>query len=298
MRVKTDTRIAIQNILFLTDFSEPSERALPYALAIARNYGAAIHALHVMMPQPYPYTTPELMALGQEAQEEAAEAEMQKLNATLDGVAHDMAVVRGFDMWDSVKAAVENTTADLIVLGTHGRTGAGKLLLGSIAEDIFRRSEIPVLTVGPAAHNGVHGAANFHNILFATDFTPHSLAAAPYAISLAQENDARLTMLHIIGEAETRGGEAVERASIDRTLDKLAHLVPTDAQSWCKPEALLGFGKAAERILETAKDKHADLIVLGVRNAGNYPGAATHLGRAVAHKIVAHAACPVLTVRG
>ena len=81
-------------------------------------------------------------------------------------------------------------------------------------------------------------------------------------------------------------------------MHELYEIIPEGAELWCQPEATVRFGNPAERILEAAEEHEADLIVLGVRDAAGRLGAATHLERATAHKVVAHAICPVLTVRG
>lgn len=290
------TRIAIKNILFLTDFSEPSEAALPFLVSLARGYQAKIHALHVLLPEPMTYATPESLAAALDAQDECAQLGKQHLEAQLVGIAHDVSIVRSVNVWEATEEAMRSCAADMVVLGTHGRTGAQKLLLGSVAEDIFRRSPVPVLTIGPFARIGAHNAGRFHCVLFATDFTPHSLCAAPYAISLAQENQARLILFHVIRESERqyRAGKAV--SAVDESMQKLEAIVPEGAELRHRREVVLGYGEPAERILQVSREDHADLIVLGV--SSRHLGAATHLGRAVAHRVVANAACPVLTVRG
>jgi nucleotide-binding universal stress UspA family protein len=295
---ETGTRLTLKNILFLTDFSEPSEAALPFAVAMARGYGATIHALHVLTPAAYSNSRPEICFVAMEAEEETAQAEIERVDARLTGLAHESMVVRGFAVWPALEQAMENCSADLIVLGTHGRTGAQKFLLGSVAEEIFRRSSVPVLTIGPHVHSGTHNGAKFHRVLFATDFTPESLAAAPYALSLAQENKARLLLLHVVRDHEQRKEEALGESSVANIMYKLNDLVPNEAEQWCRPETVVEFGDPAERIVGAAKARGADLIVLGVRGAAGHLGAATHLERTTAHKVVAHAACPVLTVRG
>jgi nucleotide-binding universal stress UspA family protein len=295
---ETGTRLTLKNILFLTDFSEPSEAALPFAVAIAREYGATIHALHVLTPAAYSNSRPEVCFVAMEAEEETAQSEIERVDARLTGLAHESMVVRGFSVWPTLEQAMENSSADLIVLGTHGRTGAQKFLLGSVAEEIFRRSSVPVLTIGPHVHSGAHNGAKFHRVLFATDFTPESLAAAPYAVSLAQENKARLLLLHVVRDHEQRKEEALGESSVANIMYKLDDLVRNEAELWCRPETVVEFGDPAERILGAAKERGADLIVLGVRGAAGHLGAATHLGRTTAHKVVAHAGCPVLTVRG
>jgi nucleotide-binding universal stress UspA family protein len=295
---ETGTRLTLKNILFLTDFSEPSEAALPFAVAMAREYGATIHALHVLTPAAYSNSRPEVCFVAMEAEEETAQSEIERVDARLTGLAHESMVVRGFAVWPTLEQAMENCSADLIVLGTHGRTGAQKFLLGSVAEEIFRRSSVPVLTIGPHVHSGTHNGAKFHRVLFATDFTPESLAAAPYALSLAQENKARLLLLHVVRDHEQRKEEALGESSVANILYKLNDLVPNEAELWCRPETVVEFGDPAERILGAANERGADLIVLGVRGAPGHLGAATHLERTTAHKVVAHAGCPVLTVRG
>ncbi|HXX20105.1 MAG TPA: universal stress protein [Candidatus Acidoferrum sp.] len=296
--VQTGSRVVLKNVLYLTDFSEPSEAALPFASSIAREYGAKVYAYHVLIPATYTYTTPELTAAAIEGQEEAALANMQRVDAHLSGLPHETIVERGTGIWSSLEQAMKDYEIDLIVLGTHGRTGAQKLLMGSVAEEVFRRSHVPVLTIGPGERRGAHRGARFRHVLFATDFSAEALAAAPYALSMAQENEARLTLLHVMKEPETKPFDKATEDAISSALFQLHEIVPETAESWCRPEAVVEFGNAAEQILKTAMERGADLIVLGVRGGRGVPGAATHLERATAHKVVVHALCPVLTVRG
>ena len=295
---ETSTRIAFKNILFLTDFSEPSEVALPFAVAIAREYGATVHAIHVLMLPSYSYLSPNTLTLAIEAQEENAQVEMKRVESQLISVPHEVSVVRGAEVWPVVEQQIADQHADMIVLGTHGRTGAQRLLLGSVAEGILRQTRIPVLTVGPEVPWAVHNGAPFHRVLFATDFSSESIAAAPYAVSFAQENQAGLILLHVL---PLRGPDAKRHAdepSVANILHELHGLVPPDAELWCRPETVVEYGHVAERILHAAAERRADLIVLGVRSAAGHLQAATHLGRTIARQIVVHAKCPVLTVRG
>jgi len=289
--------IALKNILFLTDFSEPSEAALPFATAIGRGYGAAIHALHVLLPTPTSYMAPDLTGAAIAATEENAQAEMQRIESQLAGLRHETIVERGAAVWPVVQQAIKDYKIDLVVLGTHGRTGAEKFLLGSVAEEIFRRSPVPVLTIGPNVRSGVHSGARFHRVLFATDFSAESLAASEYAVSLAQESQARLLLLHVIRQREQAKEQREFELSVAEAIHQLYSIVPEDTKLDCPPEVAVEYGEPAIRIVETAKERGADLIVLGVRNAEGRLGAATHLERATAHKVVAHAGCPVLTVQ-
>jgi nucleotide-binding universal stress UspA family protein len=292
------TQLKFKNILYLTDFSEPSEAALPFAAAIARKYGANVHALHVLVPNPYVYATASSLGMVQEAEEESAKAAMQRVESQLAGVSNDAILERGAEVWPTIEQTMKERHIDLIVLGTHGRTGAQKLLLGSVAEEIFRRSPVPVLTIGPNVRVGLHNGAQFHRILFATDFSPEAAAAASYAVSLAQETHARLLSLHVIPLRESHEEQQQVDLSVAEAIHQLYEVVPKNVELDAPQEVAVEYGDAAGRILEVAKRRIADLIVLGVRGAEGRLGAATHLERATAHKVVAHAGCPVLTVRG
>jgi len=187
---------------------------------------------------------------------------------------------------------------DLVILGTHGRTGALKLLMGSIAEEIFRKSNAPVLTIGPSVRNGAHNGGRFHNILYATDFSTEADAAAPYALSFAEESQARLTLLHVLPEPNSRRDPKSPNESVADAMHWMQRLVPKGAGNWCRPETMVRFGNPGERILEYAKETAADLIVMGVRAPRTGVGLGTHFERATAHRVVTQAICPVLTMRG
>jgi nucleotide-binding universal stress UspA family protein len=289
-KIAKSTRISLKNVLYLTDFSEPSEAAMPFAVAIANDYGAKVHVLHVLTP-----VIPETCVEAIHADEDLANAEMEKVDSQLAGIAHDTATARGVGVWPAIQQAIHERNIDLLVLGTHGRTRAQKLLLGSFAEEILRRSSVPVLTIGPHVQKNIATSGAFHSILFATDFSKPCEAAAPFAVSLAEENDAQLILLYVAPKPGTNEQGELGVANVMQSLDDI---VPSDARRWCHPLPILQYGDAADRILEVAIERGADLIVLGVRDAAGHLGAATHLERAIAHKVVAHARCPVLTVRG
>jgi nucleotide-binding universal stress UspA family protein len=228
-----------------------------------------------------------------------AEAEMKKIRSEIAGIACDTTMTRGMALWEAIERTIAEHHVDLIVAGTHGRTGVPKLLLGSVAEEVFRRSPVPVLTVGPHAGSNISNGVRFNRVLFATDFGVESEAAAPYALSLAQDNHAQLILLHVMRKASARNPADVKEfeEAVARAIDRLYKIIPNDAALYPSPEVLVEYGEPSDRIMEVAKERRADLIVLGVRNAAEHLGAATHLERAIAHKVVTHAVCPVLTVR-
>src|SRR6516164_1715495 len=104
---------------------------------------------------------------------------MVKIGSQLTGVAHDIAVVRGAAIWPALEPVISCHNIDLIVLGTRGRAGLQKRLRGSVAEEIFRRSTVSVLTIGPDVWKSTSAEGHFRSVLFATDFSASSLTAAP-----------------------------------------------------------------------------------------------------------------------
>jgi nucleotide-binding universal stress UspA family protein len=289
-------RVELNNVLFLTDFSWASDWALPFVREIAQEYGAKVTALHVAVPDALAYMTPDSTAAAIALQHDSALSEMKRVEAKLDGIAHQTKVIAAKSVWSAVEVLLRQEHVDLVVVGTHGRTGLPKLLLGSTAEEIFRCSPVAVITVGPAARVDVQKGAHWQRVLFATDFSPESLAAAAHAISFAEENYAQLTLVHVIEMAGARKEAKQAGLSVAEAMHRLHELVPAEAELWCRPETGVEHGEPAGRILALAEEKKADLIVLGVRNR-NHVMVTSHLVNSIPHTIVVHASCPVLTVR-
>jgi nucleotide-binding universal stress UspA family protein len=296
--LQANKRIALKSILFLTDFSETSATAAPFATSIARAYGSVVCALHVLVPLAYTYMTPEVAATLLDDEEDRAKAEMQRVEAQFSGLPSEVMIERGAAVWPVLSEVLRQREIDLIVLGTHGRTGVQKLLLGSSAEEVFRRAHVPVLTIGPAVQSGTHNGGRVRCVLFATDFNGVSTAAAPYAISFAQENQSRLLLLHVLPKPKPGKPESEGDLSIAEALHRLQELVPAEAELWCRPKPMVQYGNPAEQIVAAAQQCGADLIVLGVRGMDRLVGAATRVDRAIAYQVVVNARCPVLTVRG
>jgi nucleotide-binding universal stress UspA family protein len=290
------TRVDLKNILVCTDCSEAATDAFPYAAGLARHFGAKLEVFYVRPSSLYSLLPPEGWAAVSEAAGSRARQEAQRLLGPYPGIKSEVIIADG-QLWPALQSEIENKSIDLIVMGTRGRTGMAKLAMGSTAEEIFRQAPCAVLTVGPFAPLQPRREGEVSEILFATDFSPESLAAAPYAIALAQEYQAKLTFLHVISDPKT--GELVSPADLVPASERLLRdMVPPEAELWCQPNFMVERGAAAEKILDVARRKKADVIVLGVRQPGGVPGAATHLPFAIAHQVVSHAPCPVLTVRG
>src|SRR5215813_10790540 len=292
--VAISSRVQIKNIVFATDFSNTAAAALPVAAQIAKSFGAKLFAVHAKTPENYALPTTEVWpAANAEVEENTVELRRDLYNR-FPGVESDVLIGEG-SVWGVVEAVAEDRKADLIVVGTSGRRGIGKFVLGSAAEEILRRARCPVLTVGPHTETKPLEEAKFKKILYVTNFGEASVSAVAYAVEFAQEYQAHLTLLHVIEHPKV--GELVRPHELEAAaIDHLRGLVPADAELRCEPKALVLHGSPAEKILEAAKHEKADLIVMGVRETKGV-GRATHLPAAVLHQVVSRAACPVLTVR-
>jgi nucleotide-binding universal stress UspA family protein len=289
------TAIAIKNILYATDFSPAAIAALPYVRGIALRYNSNVHVLHVKQPTSYAFVTPDMVPAVMEMEDRLEIEETQQLRKVLAKIPHDLTFGTGFVL-DELDKMIHSKSIDLVVIGTNGRTGAARVLLGSVAAEILRRAPCPVLTVGPQCTGSAKEHLEMREILYATDFSAESLAAAPYAMSLAQEHQAEIALLNVIqpsGDAELVHPEQY----VDSSWRRLRNLVPAEAELWCTPTCIVTQGAPVEIILKIAWERRPDLIVLGVKDVTRSMRVATHLSRATAQAVIANAPCPVLSVR-
>lgn len=289
--LQTSLRVSFNNILFPTDFSDASAAALPYARAFARLYGSKIFVTHAVTPHPPVFLPLEPIPFAMDGEWYDAEVRLKHFLADprLAGIRCEGTTRRG-ELWYVLDDAIQTNSVELIILGSHGKHGLKKLVLGSDAEQIFRHARCPVLTIGPKVvpQEAIDG---FHNIVFATDFSAGSLHALQYALSLAEESEAKLTLLHVIPLVPLQHQDSGAAGA----KSQLEELVPCEARDWCRPECVVRFEFPAEAILNLSKERNADLIVMGVHKRAAF--ASSHLPWAVAYEVVCDAPCPVLTVR-
>jgi len=296
----------IRRILCPVDLSAESRHAIDHAIVIARWYKATITALHVCNPLVIPATDVPLVGPAvppmlseadiKDASEQVA-AHFSQAPGGHAGVPLDVLVESGPPAKQILERA-KSLAADLIVIGTHGHSGFQRLVLGSVTEKVLRQARCPTLTVPPQAH--ATSTLPFKRILCPIDFADSSLSALDFALSLAREGSAELTILHVLEWSDSlptnRPIPTLEyRQAAERDVrTKLAELVPAAAREWCHATTRLGEGKAYPAILEVAADQRADLIVMGVR--GRNPLDLMLFG-STTNQVVRRATCPVLTVR-
>jgi nucleotide-binding universal stress UspA family protein len=279
--------------LFTTDFSAASESAFSYALAFARWYDSKLFVAHVIPPEPRFHIPLEQTPPESDRDWLDAKTKMDIFTKNHANEFHFESILERGKLPDVISTIILQYGIDLVLVSTHGRHGIKKLVLGSVAEQIFRFATCPVLTVGPNVERKPFQFENLNRILFATDFSPGSLHALPYALSLAEENEASVVLLHLIEffpfDEDPRKVEANTKA-------RLRVLVPLEADLWCKPEFAVGAYFPIEGILKVAEERDVDLIVMGVHRA-SLSKTPPHSPWAIAYEVVCKAHCPVLTVR-
>jgi nucleotide-binding universal stress UspA family protein len=292
-----------RSILIATDFSEASEKELRYSLALARFYESKFCLAHVVSSLGLTMAGPGAIAACQEAvSREAADLEDSLIQAgALTGIQHKF-ILRHGELWPELREIIRQESADLLIIGTHGRHGIAKLFFGSIAEQIFRQADCPVLTFGPHTDDRPwFGTSSTHRtFLFATDFGPASLHGLPQAIAAANQFGAKLAFLSITPAAPSSTDEAVTDWQEDvrmRTLQRLAELAD-DTGLDTRPQLYAEFKSerpVSDKILETADKLGADLIIMGCHGSA-YTGLISHLDLATTYDVICQARSPVLTV--
>ena len=292
--VLPNQRVQLDRILVATDFSPISTRALDYAVSLARRYESRVYLAHVISPDAYPLTAPEVTVRSVDKQLMEAKTKTQGLLMAdrFHGVPYEVYIETGA-LWPVLDRIIKKYGIDLVVVGTHGMGAVKKVLIGSGAEQIFRQCPEPVLTVGPAVEDRYPTEREFKNILFATDFGLGAEREAAFAFSLGQEHDATVTLLYVVRHMEdySEDGMALKREAIR---NQLRELVPEHGDVWCQTQLRMRVGDPAEEILRVAEETSADLIVMGAKHRAGLPG---HVPGTKAYKVVTRSHCPVLTVR-
>jgi nucleotide-binding universal stress UspA family protein len=275
----------LENILLSTDLSEDSLPILPYAGHIARLFGARIYLCHIHADVPLAAGLAAPRLYEAEGKQTAQHLGACCRSPALNGIESKLILASG-KIQDEMRNVIADNDIDLVMVGTSGRTGLAKMVLGSTAEEICRVATRPVLTASRAT--GLAPEAVFKNILFPTNLSEVSKKTLPYIALLAGKCGSRVTLLHVVGDGAP-AGEREEHA------DSIRQRMARDfgpAVAYFEPEFMVASGNVAETVLRVSQEKQAGLIALGIRNAFR-PGI---LVERTAYRIMAGAHCPVLTV--
>jgi nucleotide-binding universal stress UspA family protein len=301
--------MGLKSILVASDFSEASQKPLRHAVSIARHFHAQFYLAHVVSSIGFTIAGADaLESATSAARRDVGELERKLVeNGALMGVSHEF-IVRQGKIWEELEAIIREKQVDLVVIGTHAREGIEKLVLGSVAEQIFREADGLVLTVGPHSlpDAPLERTSGTRSFLFPTDFSAASFHALPHAISFANHFGARLVFLHVAPVMPIPESFSWSKTPDDITqmredarqkaLKRLGEFVSENAPLSVKPELMVEFGKHGEQILRVARSLKADLIIMGLNHA-KHGRAASHMPQTTAYKVVREAHCSVLTVR-
>lgn len=296
----------IQRILCPVDYSEFSRHAVDQALAVGRWYGGRLTVMHVVPPSTVPLIAPvpsqhEPHVVTPEDCELLRQQAARFVAAESGGAAVEVEIVVG-GIVDEVVSRAKSLPADIVVMGSHGRSGFDRLMLGSVTERTLRKAPCPVLIVPHRAPDAVPtGPVPYRHVVCAVDFSPSSMRALEYAVSLAGKAGARVTALHVVELARVFEPTVIpvpdtmsyyERLAADAR-ERLRRLIAAGTPADVYVEGVLARGKPYQEILRVATEQSADLIVLGAH--GGIAGLMA-FGSTV-NQIVRQADCPVLTVR-
>ena len=297
--------IEFERILCPVDFSESSIRSLAHAAALAQWYGAQLTVLHVAptfdSAQGLGDVGVPVRVVDPVTREEVA-AEIRRV---VDLTHLSSAPVVTLQAGDPSSMIIEHALtpgADLIVMGTHGRRGFRRLLLGSVAERVLHEAPCPVLTVSPQTDGCSSGAVTFKRILCPIDFSTSALQALGFALDLARQAGGLVTLLHVVEWlpedqplASTHFSVSeFRRHMVDDVEQRLRALVAEESQGWCETDPVIVFGRPYREILRAAQANSVELIVIGAQGRG---GLDLALFGSTTQQVVRGATCPVLTVR-
>jgi len=298
----------IRRILFPTDFSACAEAAFTHAAYLAQRTDAELHVLHVAEPD---VTAPDdwISALRITPEDIAADlavpvpASPSKDRAPGDPVPLIDAEVRAPKAAPAILRYVEEHDIDLVVMGTHGRRGVRRMLVGSVAEEVVRLAPCPVFTVG--RHEGCEGAWAIRRIVAPVDFSEHARLAARHAAALAATYGAALDLLHVVddralpivempylGAFSVSVEEVQERAQ--EALEGLADALESEVPGVGEVGAFTRFGNPSGSIAAFAEGQRADLVVVGSHGR---TGMERLLMGSVVEFVIRLAPCPVFTVK-
>ena len=279
--------VTFERILVPTDFSEASDRALEYAKAIAWQSNSELLLAHVSPPVNM-ITPPEAAWIDQEGIEAAESERLEESGAALRSEGYRAkAISLTGPLYDEILGAAKQNGADLIVLGTHGRRGYNRLLLGSDAEAVLRQAHCPVLAVGPAVPVLRDKKWPLREVICATTLDPHTAYVAAFAHKLAAQHGAELVLFHA---QMPNGADDPDWVPFE---EAFRQYVPEDPGSCSWLRTRLATGAPGASVVDLAKQRGSDLIVMGAHPASSI---ATHLAPGTAAAVLSEAPCPVMTL--
>jgi len=289
----------LKSILCPVDFSEFSAAAYQYALSLAEYYQARLICLHIVELWKYPfadYAAHEAdYAKFSKALNEGGEVQLHKFvqKYSSHGIQPEL-VIRQGNASDCTLWFAQKENLELIVMGTHGRRGFDRLVLGSTTDRVIRKAACPVLVVSNASHKalttGPDGRHRLSRILYCTDFSHNSERARGYAVSVAAEYSAELVLLHVAENASDVDRAKAMIAERTQELDKLGSEMEGKN---LKVRSTVRCGKPYEEIVRYATETEASLIIMTARGGDAVDRA---VFGSTTYRVIQLGPCPVLAV--
>jgi nucleotide-binding universal stress UspA family protein len=294
--------LKINLILCPIDFSEFSVSAYQHALSVAGHYRAKLVAQHIVELWRHPaadfVASAGLYEEYSQALRESGKEQLQEFvkKHTHDEIQPELLVQVGVAA-DSILSFAQSQETDVIVMGTHGRRGFDRLMLGSVTDRVMRTAPCPVLAASKPPHGSVAAGRerghvhHLSRILFCADFSENSERALKYAISATAEYDAELTLLHVLEGAPSLAKTEEAMAVAAERLDKL---IPPEGRKTLSIKTEVRIGKTYAQIIQLAEEAQIDLVTMGVRGRGALDVA---VFGSTTYRVMQLGSCPVLAVR-
>jgi nucleotide-binding universal stress UspA family protein len=290
----------IASILCPVDFSEFSVNAYEYALSLASHYKATLLLQHVLYPlqtgfAAYGGNTDSYEKACRQLRADAEQKLQQFAQHRVRTMIQPQFLVQDGSVTDLILSLAEARAVDLIVMGTHGLRGIDRLMLGSATNRVLRRARCPVLAVRKPAHHAISSRHDFEpvhlrKLLLCMDFSDHAHRASEYAVSMAKEYGAELTLLHVLEDVprSTDFESAIEKAA--KQLEE--SIAPGTCQG-CIVKVMTRIGKPYQQIIQLALEAQSDLVIMGVRGRGALD---TAVFGSTTYRVIQLGSCPVLAV--
>lgn len=292
-RPKAKGALRIKSVLCPIDFSEFSIKAYDYAQSLAAHYRSELIVLHVMYSHRAFYVDDTYRQIVQKLRAEATQKLKQFVKRQTWAKVNPQPRVQEGIATDQILSLAEAQAVSLIVMGTHGLRGVDRLMVGSVAERVLRKSRCPVLVVRKPAHDFVSpekdaDPVSLRRIVLGMDFSEHARQSVNYAISFAKEYRSRLTVVHVVEHSP----RSLPRAStISKATAQLQKSVPRVDRK--VPKYLVRVGKPYQQIIELAVESKTDLVIMGVRGQGSLN---SRLFGSTVSRVIQLGPCPVLAV--
>jgi len=286
-----EVALTLDQIVVATDFTPISEMAVKYAAALTKRFSSKLTVANVVDLSVATRSNEAVVGSPvDEMRKDSAEKVQNVLNdLKLAGIHAARTAVEAHNPAAAVVRLADELRANLLVTGTHSRTGLQKLILGSFAEGVIHHAHCPVISIGSNLKVSAGEDIPFRTIVFATDLHHDSVQKAAMALTFAKDSLAQIYMCHVIPHPPSDLSSSLDLQF--RSEKELSELIPTAAYEWC--ECTVEYGDVAEHILQLAAKTGADLIVLGARRSSGW---FTHpLQGTVAH-VLSKANCPVMTI--